>query len=214
MGTITAINSQRRNPNRYSIFIDGRFVLGLDKKTVEDMDLKVGKLVDEKDLEKITFQEELNKAQAYAFTLLDYRERSLQEIRMRMRQKGYEEKLIAKVIEYLKNRNLINDKRFARLWVESRIKKGYGSWRIRSELEQKGVDREMTDETLKDLCSGIDEVQVALDLVKKKRWVSKEPERLTARVSNLLKRRGFSFEVISKVIDEIHAEAASGKPSK
>lgn len=204
MGRITAISSQRRNPNRYSIFIDGEFVLGIDKKTVEDMDLRVGKLVDEKDLKKITSQEELNKAQAYALMLLGYRERSLREIKIRMKQKGYEEKLVEKVVKYLKDRNLINDKRFTRLWVESRIKKGYGSWRIQSELEQKGVNREITDEILKDLYSGIDEVQVALDLVEKKRWVSKEPPRLTERVSNLLRRRGFSFEVISNVVEKIH----------
>jgi len=204
MGTITAINSQRRNPDRYSIFIDGEFVLGIDKKTVEDMDLRVGKLVDEKDLEKITSQEELNKAQAYALMLLGYRERSLREIKIRMRQKGYEEKLVEKVVKYLKDRNLINDKRFTQLWAESRIKKGYGRWRIQSELEQKGVNREIADEILKDLYSGIDEVQVALDLVEKKRWVSKEPPRLTERVSNLLRRRGFSFEVISNVVEKIH----------
>jgi len=204
MGTITAINSQRRNPNRYSIFIEGKFVLGIDKKTVEDMGLKVGKLIDEKDFKKITSQEELNKGQAYALMLLGYRERSLREIRMRMRQKGYEEKLIEKVMKYLKDRNLINDKRFTRLWAESRIKKGYGSWRIQSELEQKGVNREMADEILKDLYSGIDEVQVALDLVKKKRWLLKEPQRLTEHVSNLLRRRGFSFEVISNVVEKIH----------
>ncbi|MCK4418550.1 regulatory protein RecX, partial [Candidatus Aerophobetes bacterium] len=87
---------------------------------------------------------------------------------------------------------------------ESRIKKGYGRWRIQSELEQKGVNREIGDEILKDLYSGIDEVQVALDLVEKKRWVSKEPPRLTERVSNLLRRRGFSFEVISNVVEKIH----------
>lgn len=203
MGTITAINSQRRNPNRYSIFIDGEFVLGIDKKTVEDMDLRVGTLVDEKDLKKITSQEELNKAQAYALMLLDYRERSLREIKMRMRQKGYEEKLIEKVVKYLKDRNLINDKRFTRLWAESRIKKGYGSWRIQSELEQKGVNREMADEILKGLYSGINEVQIALDLVRKKKGVLKESQRLTERVSNLLRRRGFSFEVISNVVEEI-----------
>lgn len=204
MGRITAISSQRRNPDRYSIFIDGEFVLGIDKKTVEDMDLRVGKLVDEKDLKKITSQEELNKAQAYALMLLGYRERSLREIKIRMRQKGYEEKLVEKVVKYLKDRNLINDKRFTQLWAESRIKKGYGRWRIQSELEQKGVNREITDEILKDLYSGIDEVQVALDLIEKKRWVSKEPPRLTERVSNLLRRRGFSFEVISNVVEKIH----------
>ena len=204
MGRITAISSQRRNPDRYSIFIEGEFVLGIDKKTIEDMDLRVGKLVDEKDLKKITSQEELNKAQAYALMLLGYRERSLREIEMRMRQKGYEEKLLEKVVKYLKDRNLINDKRFTQLWAESRIKKGYGSWRIQSELEQKGVNREIADEILKDLYSGIDEVQVALDLVEKKRWVSKEPLRLTERVSNLLRRRGFSFEVISNVVEKIH----------
>lgn len=204
MGRITAISSQRRNPDRYSIFIEGEFVLGIDKKTVEDMDLRVGKLVDEKDLKKITSQEELNKAQAYALMLLGYRERSLREIKIRMRQKGYEEKLVEKVVKYLKDRNLINDKRFTQLWAESRIKKGYGRWRIQSELEQKGVNREIGDEILKDLYSGIDEVQVALDLVEKKRWVSKEPPRLTERVSNLLRRRGFSFEVISNVVEKIH----------
>lgn len=204
MGTITAINSQRRNPNRYSVFIDGEFALGIDKKTVEDMDLRVGKSIDKKNLKKITSQEESNKAQAYALMLLGYRERSVREIRIRMRQKGYEEKLIEKVVKYLKDQNLIDDKRFTRLWAESRIKKGYGSWRIQSELEQKGVNRERIDEILRDLYSGIDEVQVALGLVKKKKWLLKEPQRLTERVSNLLRRRGFSFEIISDVVEKIH----------
>lgn len=204
MGTITAINSQSRNPNRYSVFIDGKFALGIDRKIIEDMDLKVGKLVDEKDFKKITSQDELNNAQAYALMLLGYRERSLQEIRMKMGRRGYEEKLIEKVVKYLKDRNLINDKRFARLWVESRIKKGYGSWRIKFELEQKGVNREATDEIMKALYSGTDEVQVALDLVRKKRWLLKKDQKLIRRISNLLRQRGFSFEIISNVMEKMN----------
>ncbi len=136
--------------------------------------------------------------------LLEYRERSEEEIRDRMRRKGYEEKVIAETVEFLKNQNLLNDKRFARMWTESRLRKSYGRWKVRSDLQEKGVDRELIDEVLKQLYSEVNETQIALELVKRK-WPSlrKKDNLMLQRISNFLKRRGFSFEVIADAMRQI-----------
>lgn len=161
-------------------------------------------IVKEEELERIMSKEEVNKGKEYALKLLEYRERSEWEIRDRMRRKGYEEKVITETIEFLKNQNLVNDERFARMWTESRLRKSYGRWKISSDLKGKGVDEKLIDEVLKELYSGINEVQIALELVERK-WPSLEKgdNLMLRRISSFLKRRGFSFEVIADVMNQI-----------
>ncbi len=153
---------------------------------------------------RIMSKEEINKGKEYALKLLEYRERSEWEIRDRMRRKGYEEKVITETIEFLKNQNLVNDERFARMWTESRLRRSYGRWKISSDLKGKGVDRELIDEVLEELYSGINETQIVLELVERK-WPSleKEDNLMLRRISNFLKQRGFSFEVIADVMNQI-----------
>ncbi len=153
---------------------------------------------------RIMSKEEVNKGKEYALKLLEYRERSEQEIKDRMRRKGYEKKVITETIEFLKNQNLVNDERFARMWTESRLRRSYGRWKISSDLKGKGVDRELIDEVLKELYSGVNEAQMALELVER-RWPSlgKEDNLMLRRISNFLKRRGFSFEIIADVMNQI-----------
>lgn len=143
----------------------------------------------------------LNRAREYALRLLEYRERSEQEIEERMARKNYDERLIKSTIKSLKNHNLVNDRRFARMWAESRLRRSYGRWKVQSDLNKKGIDKEIVEEVLKESYSKVDEVQIALALIQKK-WPFLKEEKNTPlrRVSDFLKRRGFPFEVIAEVI--------------
>jgi len=69
----------------------------------------------------------LNRAREYALRLLEYRERSEQEIEERMAGKNYDERLIKSTMKSLKNHNLVNDRRFARMWAESCVRRSYGT---------------------------------------------------------------------------------------
>ena len=153
------------------------------------------------DLLKKEDERNLNRAREYALRLLEYRERSEQEIKERMARKNYNERLIKSTIKSLKNHNLVNDRRFARMWAESCLRRSYGRWKVQSDLNKKGIDEEIVEEVLRESYSKVDEVQVALALIQKK-WpfLKEEKNTLLRRVSDFLKRRGFPFEVIAEVI--------------
>lgn len=153
------------------------------------------------DLLKKEDKRNLNRAREYALRLLEYRERSEQEIEERMARKNYDERLIKSTIKSLKNHNLVNDRRFARMWAESCLRRSYGRWKVQSDLNKKGIDEEIVEEVLRESYSKVDEVQIALALIQKK-WpfLKEEKNTLLRRVSDFLKRRGFPFEVIAEVI--------------
>ncbi|GAI91153.1 unnamed protein product, partial [marine sediment metagenome] len=153
------------------------------------------------DLLKKEDKGDLNRAREYALKFLEYRERSEQEIRKRMAKKEYDGRLIKETIEFLKNHNLLNDRRFARMWTESRLRRNYGRWKVQADLNEKGIDREIIEEVLRESYSNVDEIQIALDLIQKKWPFLKEGnDAPLRRVSDFLKRRGFSFEVIAEAI--------------
>jgi len=148
---------------------------------------------------------DLSGAQDYALKLLGYRERSRQEIQVRMERKGFQREVIEKVLRYLESQKYLDDRRFAELWTQGRLKKRYGKGRVILELREKGVNQEIIDEVVKKAYSSVDEIGMALDLVKRKgynlEWI--EDQRVARRVSEFLRRRGFSFSVIGEVMDRI-----------
>jgi regulatory protein len=87
------------------------------------------------------------------------------------------------------------------MWAESCLRRSYGRWKVQSDLNKKGIDEEIVEEVLRESYSKVDEVQIALALIRKK-WPFLEEEKntLLRRVSDFLKRRGFPFEVIAEVI--------------
>ncbi len=146
--------------------------------------------------------QELRKAHNYALTLLDYRERSQWEIKERMRQKRYTPEVIQQVINYLKEHDFLNDKRFSEEWASFVIKKGFARKRVQYELRRKGIAEDLIEEILGKLFSKIDETEMALRVVQKKRKMLKN-ERDFQRISEFLRRRGYSFSTINTVIDQL-----------
>lgn len=153
--------------------------------------------------------QELRKAHNYALTLLDYRERSQWEIKERMRQKRYTPEVIQQVINYLKEHDFLNDKRFSEEWANFVIKKGFARKRVYYELRKKGIAEDLIEEILEKLFSKIDETEMALRVVQKKRKMLKN-ERDFQRISEFLRRRGYSFSIINTVIDQLKDNREEG----
>ncbi|MCD6472009.1 regulatory protein RecX [Candidatus Aerophobetes bacterium] len=203
IGIITTITPQKNNPNRFSLFVDGKFISGISYEAIKEANLYVGKELKDKDLKQIYYKEKVNKARMFALKLLSYRERSKWEIKKRMEIKGYQKEIIEDTLNYLKKRNLINDKRFARMWIEDRIRSGYGRRRIYYELSEKGVDKEIVGDLIKKLYPEVNEINIALHLLaKNKRFLKEEKNLRIRKISAFLERRGFPFNVINEVIEK------------
>ncbi|MDD5560520.1 MAG: regulatory protein RecX [Candidatus Omnitrophica bacterium] len=142
------------------------------------------------------------KAKEYAFLLLKFRLRSEKELAQRLRQKGFSEELSQETVNFLKDKHFIDDRVFARGWVSSRLKRPFGLRRIKQELMQKGLDKQVIEEAFVQAKEDYDETGIVKQLAEQRLAKLKniEPLKAKARVYAYLMRRGFSPDLISNVL--------------
>lgn len=165
-------------------------------------------------MKNISYKEEVKRAKDYAFKLLSYRPRSIKEIRDRLKKKDYSSKVILEVIKSLKRLKFLNDKEFAQMWVESRIKtRPMGRYRLQQELIQKGIDRDLIEKTLSSYREE-GEIKLARELAQRKLGRSYQNlDKITTkrRLYGFLQRRGFSYDTIQEVMKEVRGAENEGK---
>ncbi len=192
-----------------SVFVDGRFVIGVGEQVAADLGLRVGRSITPEKLREAAGAEEVHKATEAALGLLDVRARARREIETRLKQKGYEVEVIANVVEKLIRLGLLDDSQFAAQWVEAKTREGgsrpVGKRRLANELYAKGVAKEDIAEAVERV-SDEDELALARAAAQKKvRHVPADPEALRAerqRLMGFLQRRGFGWDVVKTVARE------------
>lgn len=153
------------------------------------------------EIDKKIFQ----KAKADALRLLRFRPRSIKEMAQRLKRKGHRGFIIAQVIDELKEKNLLDDKVFARLWIGDRISlKPTGKNLIVRELKSKGLDDELINAVFDEYEESFDEYEMAKPLARRKLEQMKgiEGEKAKKKLLDFLSRRGFSYNTIWKIIKE------------
>ena len=86
----------------------------------------------------------------YAFTLLSAKAYSVQEVRAKMRKKGYSPQETERTLSGLVRKGFLNDASFARMLADSLHGAGYGKKRICLKLKGKGISSQVIDETLRE----------------------------------------------------------------
>lgn len=137
---------------------------------------------------------------------LAIRPRSEKEIRDYLKKKQANDDVIDSVVKKLVSHKFIDDEEFVRWWVRQRtiIKQtSYSS--IKRELFLKGVDRELIDSTIDGLGEDKeDELVMAKKIVVKKidKYQDLSKNDLYKKLGGVLSRRGFSWEIIKRAIDD------------
>lgn len=168
--------------------------------------MKVGEEVEEEKVSRVIFSEEVRKAKDYALNLLTYRPRSCQEIKDKLRGKHYAEKVVEKVIGQLRELNFLDDKQFARLWVESRLlNKPRGRRLLEQELRQKGIGNEIIEKVSEFAYHEQGEDEIARELARKRlrQYGNLDKSAVKRRLYGYLERRGFPPDIISQVLQEL-----------
>ena len=144
----------------------------------------------------------------YASRLLSYRSRSEKEMRERLSTKGFGEEEINRAITRLKSGGLLDDGKLARsLMRYAGEERGLGLSATRHFLIEKGVPREIVDETTRE----IDEVEIARRLLNKKlrawsKFSRPSQALLKKRLYGFFSRKGYTPETIGKAMEEYTAE--------
>ena len=140
-----------------------------------------------------------------AYRYLGYRPRSEFEIRVCLERKGFDRRAIESTLSTLKAKGLVDDLAFARFWRESRESSSPRSRAaLRRELRQKGVDPDVVAEAL----DGVDEEAAAYRAALKKaaRLRALDYNEFCTRLSAVLRRRGFNYEVTEHTVNRLWQE--------
>ena len=103
------------------------------------------------------------------------------------------------VVDDFKARSLLSDARFTEQVIHARKAK-FGSSRIAYELKQKGIDESLVSAAIANVKA--DEFTNALDICRKKYKATPQTREEWAKQARFLQSRGFSFDVIKKVLNQ------------
>jgi len=204
MKKITAIEVQKRTPNRVNIHLDGEFAFGLAR--IVAAWLRVGQELSEEKIGQLQAEDARERAFQQAMLFLSYRARSESEIRQNLRKHEIPEPVIEQTLDRLRQDGFANDNQFARAWVENRSAFRPRSRRMMAvELRQKGL----TEEAVSSAIESVDDEALAYEAAQKRatRFRGLEWNEFRKKLSDFLARRGFSYSVIAPVVTRIWNEA-------
>ncbi len=201
MRKVTAVEAQKKNPNRVNIYLDDQFAFGLSR--IVAAWLSVGQVLSEEKITALQAEDAREVAFQRACRLLSYRPRSVDEIRKNLEKNEIPPETIAQTLVRLEELGLLGDAAFARAWVENR-----STFRPRSkralglELRQKGIDQETIQSALDTVT---DEEPLAMQAAQKqaRRLARCDWPQFRQRLGGFLARRGFSYEVIAPVVRRV-----------
>lgn len=139
-----------------------------------------------------------------ALSSLDFCARSAKEIANSLRRRGYVEPCVQAVVARLTENHLIDDARYAERLAETQSSKPVGLYQVRRKLRAKGISEEDAEAAL---AVFDDEQQRAAALAAAQKLYRKceaLPQReAKSKLSQALARRGFAWDTIEWVVDEI-----------
>ncbi|RAO75252.1 regulatory protein RecX [Dyella jiangningensis] len=141
-----------------------------------------------------------DKPSAYnkALGLLARREHSRRELKLKLRQKGYESEEAGAALDRLGEQHYQDDDRFAEMLVRSRAAQGYGPMRLRAELKSHGLSDARIRAVLDD--AEVDWDANALAQLRRRFGTGSAPDREErARRAQFLLRRGFPAATVRSV---------------
>ena len=134
---------------------------------------------------------------------LTARERSSQEVLRMLMEEGFSADQARRAVERAQRCAIVDDARYARSFINAKLRAGWGKSRIERELSQVGLSiQDAGHESFEEL-AGDGEYERALEQARKKRVSDKNP---VEKIARFLVGRGFSSSVALKAAKEVVVE--------
>lgn len=196
---ITGIQTQVKTKGRYSIYIDGVYGFSLSESALVDSKLAIGSEMSSEEVSRLKEVSATDKILHSVYALLARRPRSRWEIQNYLKRKSVAENQIEIILNTLSNKDYIDDRQFARSWVENRrLLKSVSKKRLRLELSAKRVPAQIIDEVLQE--DEVNEDEVLRILIQKKRGQSRYKDDI--KLMQYLSRQGFGYDDIRRALQE------------
>jgi regulatory protein len=200
---ITAIKQQIKNPERVSVFVDGKYEFSLSLDELLREKLKNNDELDRNDVKKFKKISADGKLRLRALEWLLNRPRSEREFRDYLYRKKTEPETAESFVKEFSERGYLDNRKFVEWFVELQKRRNKSDRAIRAELFKKGIDREIVVELIES--EETDEDERLKKLIAKKRASSRyknDPLKLT----KYLTAQGFSWGQVREALKIDSAE--------
>ena len=134
-----------------------------------------------------------------ALDLISRREHSRYELMQKLNKRYPETRpLIEEVLDKLIVNNILDDERFAEMYINSRARKGFGPKKIEMELSSKHVESFIISSSLEAYDNWIENAKK--ELLKKFKGIVPTDYQSKIKQKQFLFNRGFSTQIIDKVL--------------
>lgn len=205
MKKITKIEYQKKNKERFNIYIDDEYGFAVDISILIKYSLKKGMELDDALIDEILLSEEEISVYNYGISVLSRYFKSEYELRLKMKNKGFNPQLIDNAISILKEHKYLDDERYCEMFINDKINiSKHGVRKIKEALYYKGIDKEIIEEKIKSI-SAESEEERALLLGEKKLLNIKENDnrKKMAKLSNYLLGKGFEYETVNRALRKL-----------
>lgn len=196
MAEITSIEPQKKDKNRCSVYIDGRFYCGLTLQAAIKYHLKVGMHVEKPFLDEIQLETEKNTALDKALTHISATMKTERQIRDFLDKKGYTEAVCEYVIEKMNYYGFLDDYAYCKTYISGCS--GRGKRLIEADLIKRGASRSAIDRALSETEEDGDAARAVAE--KYLRGKERSRENLSKAYKYLLSR-GFSYDTAKAALD-------------
>ena len=186
---------------KYRIELDGQPAFVVYKGELSRYGIKEGHELSGTVYEELVGQVLTKRAKLRAMHLLESMDRTRAELEKKLQSSEYPGEAVAEALAYVESFGYLDDKRYARHYVECK-KEGRGKARLKMELAQKGVDRNIIEEVLDE--AKLDDCRDTIRELVRKRRRGDGPmdDRERQRIYGYLMRKGFSSSDILSVLKE------------
>ncbi|CAM5207638.1 Regulatory protein RecX OS=Ureibacillus acetophenoni OX=614649 GN=recX PE=3 SV=1 [Ureibacillus acetophenoni] len=208
MQVISKITRQKNNDQRYNIYLNEKYAFAVDESTLIKFGLTKGKILEQFDIDEITYEDEIAKAFNRGLNFLSYQMRSEYEVRKKLLDAGFGEAVILEAIRKLEKLGFLNDETYSKALLETKKKTAKkGPKAIKQDLIKKGIDKE-TQEKVLNTFTYDEQLKLAKSLAEKtaKANAKKTPMQVKQKIQEFLSRKGYSFEIINEILDHIDLE--------
>ncbi len=181
--------------------------MGVDEDVIIKHSLVTGMDVTSEFMENILKAEETAKTFNAAVSLLSFKSRTRGELVSRLKDKGFDDSSIEIAVAKLKEYEYIDDYSYGKAFIKDKQKSSsMGKGLLKQKLLQKKLEPELISQLLDEGVTDEEEYNRALLLTQKKMksFCSKDDATSKKRkIIGLLQRKGFSFEIINRVIKDV-----------
>ena len=192
---------QALTKQKYRIFLDGESAFVVYKGELSRYHLEEGAVLPPEVYEELVNRVLKKRATLRAMHILERTDKTEAQLRRKLEESEYPKEAVESAIAYVTSYGYLDDRRYAEHYIEWK-KQGKGKARLKMELVQKGISREIIEEVLESTDFGETREMIRQIILKKRKTNIPMNEKEKQRLYGFLMRKGFSSSDILAVMRE------------